>query len=122
MEWFLRNEEWIAYSVIILIGIAFILFHYLIFRKTLKQQIMTAEKYLKYPVKYDSLGVCIWDAEKKMVCDVRGFGKIQYLFKNKDGTLDMDKAAKFQDSIGEFITEAINMRLLQYDSRKYNQQ
>jgi hypothetical protein len=47
----------------------------------------------------------------KHIADIRGWGNIQYLFPKPEGGLDFDKAAEFQDSIGEFIADAINEKL-----------
>jgi hypothetical protein len=45
------------------------------------------------------------------IVDLRGWGAIQNLFLNKDGTIDTDSAAKFQDELGEWIVDAINEKM-----------
>lgn len=54
-----------------------------------------------YPVRYDSNGTYIWDANDKMIADVRGWGWMQKL-KNPE---------QIQDDIGEFIAQAVNEKL-----------
>lgn len=56
---------------------------------------------VKYPVKYSSLGTYIYDADDKMIADVRGWGWIQKL----------DQPEKTQDEIGQFIVDAINEKM-----------
>jgi hypothetical protein len=53
---------------------------------------------LKFPVRYDSRQQTIWDAKGMMVCDIRGWGKIQF----------MNKSEARQDAIGELITNLLN--------------
>jgi hypothetical protein len=53
---------------------------------------------LKFPVRYDSRQQTIWDAKGMMVCDIRGWGKIQF----------MNKSEKRQDAIGELIANLLN--------------
>lgn len=59
--------------------------------------------------KYDQMGQYIWGVDKndgyQKIADVRGWGAIQHMFKTND------EAAKFQDDIGQFITDAINEKL-----------
>jgi hypothetical protein len=55
----------------------------------------------KFPVEYSSFGTYIYDADDKMIADVRGWGWIQKL-KNPE-----DK----QDALGKFIADAINEKL-----------
>ena len=45
------------------------------------------------------------------IADVRGWGAIQNLFKNKKGEIDYFKATKFQDDLGDWIAEAINEKI-----------
>ncbi len=47
----------------------------------------------------------------QMVGEIRGWGAIQHLFKNPDGSIDFDAAGKFQDELGEWIADAINQKL-----------
>jgi hypothetical protein len=46
-----------------------------------------------------------------MIGEVRGWGAIQNLFKNKDGSIDFKKAEDFQDSLGVWIADAIQQKL-----------
>jgi hypothetical protein len=54
-------------------------------------------------------GGYIWGVNEKgdhqMIAEVRGWGAIQYLFK------DIEECAKFETSMGKFIAEAINEKL-----------
>ena len=51
----------------------------------------------------------------QMILDMRGWGSIQYLYKKEDGSLDLDKAALFQDELGRWVAEAINLRMREYE-------
>ena len=53
---------------------------------------------LKFPVHYDAKQQTIWDAKGMMVCDIRGWGKIQFINKSEDR----------QDAIGELIANLLN--------------
>ena len=53
---------------------------------------------LKFPVHYDAKQQTIWDAKGMMVCDIRGWGKIQFMNKSEDR----------QDAIGELIANLLN--------------
>jgi hypothetical protein len=53
---------------------------------------------LKFPVHYDARQQTIWDARGMMVCDIRGWGKIQFMNKSEDR----------QDAIGELIASLLN--------------
>jgi hypothetical protein len=81
-------------------------------------------EYLGEKVKYDDHGQLIWAVDKdgglQRVADLRGWGAIQNLFKKKDGFIDEDAAAKYQDSIGAWIVDAINEKLER--ERKQDQQ
>ena len=63
---------------------------------------------------YDESGQMIFGVDKKgglqLIADVRGWGAIQNLFKNSDGTIKAE-ASKFQDELGEWLAEAINEKL-----------
>jgi hypothetical protein len=65
--------------------------------------------------KYDKDGQWLWRIDKKgnlgRLVDLRGWGAIQYLFPNPDKTLNLDKAALFQDEVGQWITDAINEKI-----------
>ena len=47
----------------------------------------------------------------QMLLQLRGWGAIQNRFKQKDESIDLKAAAKFQDKLGEWIIEAINEKL-----------
>lgn len=72
---------------------------------------MDIKKYFEGEVKFDSLGGYFFDEKSNMIAQIRGWGRIQYLFKNEDGSVDFQKAEKFQDEIGEWIADAINQKL-----------
>jgi hypothetical protein len=66
-------------------------------------------------VEYDIDGQIIWSIKKddmQMLLEVRGWGAIQNLFKNKDGTINLEKAEAFQDKMGNWIAEAVNEKIL----------
>ncbi len=52
------------------------------------------------------------DGGHQMIAELRGWGAIQNMFKNKDGSINFEGAEKFQDNLGEFIAEAINEKLM----------
>lgn len=66
---------------------------------------------------YDQMGQFIWGVDKQgnhqKIADLRGWGAIQNLFKNKDGTINFADAEKFQDALGEWIADALNNKLKQ---------
>lgn len=66
-------------------------------------------------VTYDNYGQYFWINREKeglqMLGELRGWGAIQNLFKDSDANIDTDKAAEFQDKIGEFIVSAINEKI-----------
>ena len=53
---------------------------------------------IKFPVRYDREQQTIWDASGMMVCDIRGWGKIQF----------MDHSEERQDAIGEKVAKLLN--------------
>ncbi|WBL26811.1 hypothetical protein [Zunongwangia sp. HGR-M22] len=53
---------------------------------------------INFPVNYEQNGQSIKDANGLFVCDVRGWGKIQF----------MDKAEERHDAIGSIIAELLN--------------
>jgi hypothetical protein len=57
----------------------------------------------------------IWGEEQyggcQIIGEVRGWGTIQNLFKNKDGSIDFKKAKDFQDALGHWIADAIKQKL-----------
>ncbi|MCL6217858.1 hypothetical protein [Zunongwangia pacifica] len=65
---------------------------------TLPEQIKTLLETLSFPVSYDQKGQSIKDANGLFVCDVRGWGKIQF----------MDKAQERHDAIGFVIADLLN--------------
>ncbi len=77
---------------------------------------MTVEEYLNGEIKYDKRGQYIWLVDKRghhdKIADLRGWGKIQNLFENKDKTIDFKSAELFQDEVGEFIVQAIREKLI----------
>lgn len=77
---------------------------------------MEVEKFINGKVTYDGFGgQYFWiknpNGHNQMLAELRGFGAIQQFFKNKNGEVDVEAAAKFQDEIGEFIAEAINEKI-----------
>lgn len=65
---------------------------------------MELTEQIKGKVSYDGHNY-IFDENMKMILEIRGWGWIQYLFK------DSKDAVKFQDEMGKFIAEAINEKL-----------
>jgi len=65
---------------------------------------------IKGPVKYHSMGTMITDANNELICDIRGWGRFQYMI---DGEIA-------QDSMGEFIAIAINEKLNLENKRSAN--
>lgn len=73
---------------------------------------MSIKEYLDGEIYYDNNGQMIFCNKGKEgqshlldISSVRGWGEIQHLFP------DMNKAAKFQDELGEFIAQAIREKL-----------
>lgn len=64
----------------------------------LKENYRLAKETLKFPVRYDKQGQTIWDANNMMICDIRGWGKIQFL----------RAPEKRQDEIGFLIADLLN--------------
>ena len=60
---------------------------------------------IRYPVRYDSMGTTILDANNNKITDIRSWGRISYM-KNPE---------KKQDLMGQFITDAINEKLNKSD-------
>jgi tRNA nucleotidyltransferase/poly(A) polymerase len=67
---------------------------------------MKIEEWLK-DARYDDEGMSIMagDRANHYIADLRGWGKLLYLFPTHDDAL------KFQDSVGEFIVQAIIEKL-----------
>jgi hypothetical protein len=72
---------------------------------------MLPEEYIIGKVKFHEESGTFFDEKNHHIADIRGWGHIQYLFKNPDGTEDLPQAAVFQDALGHFIAEAINEKL-----------
>lgn len=53
---------------------------------------------IKFPVRYDNRKQSVMDSKDMMVCDIRGWGRIQY----------MGKSEERQDAIGERIANLLN--------------
>ncbi len=60
---------------------------------------------IKYPVRYESMGTTIFDANNNKIIDIRNWGKICY----------MKDPEKKQDLMGQFIANAINKKLKKSD-------
>jgi len=76
---------------------------------------MTIEEYLSGDITYDEEGQVILAVKSpcgssNLICEIRGWGKIQYEFM-KEGKIDTEAASRFQDDIGRFVTEAIKEKL-----------
>jgi len=65
-------------------------------------------KIIKGKVKYDSMGTMIIDQQNNHILDVRGWGRFQH----------MAYGEKIQDSVGEFIANAINEKIETMSNRK----
>lgn len=69
---------------------------------------MKIEDYIGKPY-YDKEGIIIWgegkDGGLHHICDIRGWGAIQNLFKTEE------EAIKFHDELGEWIADAFNQKL-----------
>jgi hypothetical protein len=67
-------------------------------------------------VTYDTCGgTYLWVHEPKGGCqmlgEIRGWGHIQNMFRDKKDKIDVDAAAKFQDELGNWVAEAINEKM-----------
>jgi hypothetical protein len=51
------------------------------------------------------------EEEWQPIVDLRGFGAIQNMLKNKDGSVALEKAYAFHNELGEWIADAINQKL-----------
>lgn len=64
------------------------------------------KEFINGTVRYDKEGQYFWVVDKdggmQMLAELRGWGRIQNMFKSQDD------AATFQDKLGEFIADAIN--------------
>ena len=68
---------------------------------------MKVTDFINGKVTYDKEGQYLWIEGRKngiqMLGEIRGWGHIQNMF-----NLNMDKAAAFQDEVGEWVAQAIN--------------
>ena len=82
---------------------------------------MNSVDFIGDKVTYDKEGTYFW-AHKgdsmQMLCDLRGWGAIQNLFKNEDGSINFPEAEKYQDAVGAWIADAINEKLHRDSLRK----
>lgn len=67
-------------------------------------------------VTYDKFGgQYFWINEPEggcqMLAEMRGWGHIQNMFKDKKGEIDIEAASKYQDEVGDWIAKAINEKL-----------
>lgn len=53
-----------------------------------------------------------------MLAEIRGWGHIQNMFRNKSGVIEFDEAGKFQDEVGAWIAEAINEKMEREDKKE----
>ena len=53
---------------------------------------------IEFPVRYDARQQTVWDSKHMMVCDIRGWGKIQF----------MKQPEERQDAIGELVARLLN--------------
>lgn len=85
---------------------------------------MTIKDFINRKVTYDKFGgQYLWINDpkggQKMLAELRGWGCIQNMFKDKQGNIDSTAAGKYQDKLGEWICEAINEKL-ERESRQNN--
>ena len=62
---------------------------------------------IKLPVRYIAEGQHIFDAENKMILEVRGWDWIQRLNKNEIGC----NQSEYQNNLGEYIAKLLNENL-----------
>jgi len=76
---------------------------------------MKLSDFLKGKFRYDADGQLIFlvkpDGYLQRIIDLRGWGAIQNLFRNKDQSIDTVAAGKFQDELGEWIATTLNEKL-----------
>jgi hypothetical protein len=76
---------------------------------------MNPTDFIGSKVIYRKSGQSIYSVNDKdevhLVADVRGWGYILNLFRDKNGVIDFDKASEFQDEVGVWLAEAINEKL-----------
>lgn len=75
----------------------------------------TIKDFINGKVSYDKNVQFFWIHQSnggvQMLADMRGWGRIQNMFKGSDGKIDVDLAEKFQDEVAEFIAQAINEKI-----------
>ncbi|WP_373055877.1 hypothetical protein [Zunongwangia sp. H14] len=76
------------------------------------EKAMLALETIDFPVVYESAGQVIKDSKGMMVCDIRGWSKIQFMFKSEDR----------QDAIGELIAVLLNNYHTDFESHLENLQ
>lgn len=54
----------------------------------------------KAPYKYDQFNISVFDSENNLVCDIRSWGRLQYL--------GDQRATQMQDAMGQLITDLLN--------------
>lgn len=62
------------------------------------EKLKLAMNTIEFPVYYDSKGQSVRDANHMMVCDIRGWSKIQFMTQSEDR----------QDAIGELVANLLN--------------
>ena len=63
---------------------------------------------VKLPLRYDSEGQYVFDADNKMILEIRGWGWIQKLNPDKIGC----SQSEFQDKLGGQIVSILNNNLM----------
>ena len=75
---------------------------------------MEITDFINGKVTYDREGQYFWINTPKngiqMLGELRGWGHIQNMFL-KSGKIDIEESEKFQDSIGEFVAQAVNEKI-----------
>ena len=76
---------------------------------------MKIKDFINGKVTYDNLGQYFWinepNGDNQMLAELRGWGHIQNMFNDKKDGIDIIKAKKYQNLVGQFIVEAINEKL-----------
>lgn len=77
---------------------------------------MTVSEFIGKKVTYDKYGgQYLWgiqaDGSNQMIGELRGWGAIQNLFRQEDGSIDFPTAEAFQDEVGDWVAEAITEKL-----------
>ena len=66
---------------------------------------MEPKDYIIGKVNYDPNSNYVFDSQKNIILEIRGWGRISGMFD------DVGSAENFQDLVGKFIEEAINEKL-----------